>query len=152
MNREPTLITLKDMFEPNGGIAITWGQTKALDPANDYDTVASEIIRKYLGERRRAGSGYYAPPEERHEEVVARHFGRLEIVGEDGAFNFRNRRTVEGVLGLLYSTSFASPYLFGDQLDAFERDIGQALLQLQPSGVFEEMVTLGAILAWVAAS
>jgi hypothetical protein len=56
--------------------------------------------------------------------------------------------TVDGIIGLLYSTSFAARRLFGDEAGAFEEDVRQALFHLRPEGTFREEIVAESLLAW----
>ena len=51
--------------------------------------------------------------------------------------------TVEAILGYLYSTSFASPDLFGDDVGRFEEDLTEALRTASRVGTFRERATFG---------
>jgi len=42
----------------------------------------------------------------------------------------------DGVLSNYYSMSFAAPHLFGDNLEAFERDVRAVLAAQSPTGLF----------------
>jgi ubiquinone/menaquinone biosynthesis C-methylase UbiE len=75
-----------------------------------------------------------------------------EIVFRDAGFDrqvehimkVRHTWTVETLLGFLHATSFASPAALQDQLDAFDTDVRDALLSVEPSGLFSQDVTFGA--------
>ncbi len=104
-----------------------------------------DVIQRWLGERRRAGSGSYREPPERHEVVIARSaFRRMEHYRLD----YRVVRDINWIVGNLYSTSFASPAVLGERREGFERDLRATLEALSPDGRFEEEIALEAILAW----
>jgi len=154
MERGATLQMLHELLVPDGGIAICWLRLTPSNSQNEWMRVADGVIKRHVGQDRRAGSGYYVEQEERHEQVVARSkFTRMEVVDRfDSPHTFRQRRDIEGVLGWLYSTSYANPTVLGRARQAFERDLRASLLALQPSGVFEEEVFVGAIFAWKGAA
>ena len=56
-------------------------------------------------------------------------------------------RTLDEVVGLVYSMSFASPALFGDLKEEFEAELRAELIALSPSGVFEKKEQYYAIFA-----
>jgi hypothetical protein len=60
--------------------------------------------------------------------------------------------TVDSIAGDLYSTSYAARPLFGDHVGDFEQDVREALLSLNPDGVFPERIVADALLAWKRAS
>ncbi len=104
---------------------------------------AAKVVKKWLGERRRAGSSYYEHPTDRHEVVIARSpFALVETY----RLRYQRRWTVEQVIGYCFSTSCCSPKLLGDSKEAFEDDLRRALTALEPSGLFFEPVELEAFL------
>lgn len=50
--------------------------------------------------------------------------------------------------GFLYSIPFSSVSVFGKKRDPFENEIKKALVEVQPTGEFNENVTLEVISAW----
>jgi hypothetical protein len=60
-----------------------------------------------------------------------------------GTYEFRVPHiwTVESVAGLAHSTSILSRSALGDHVEAFERDLRDRLLAVQPDGNFEESVS-----------
>jgi ubiquinone/menaquinone biosynthesis C-methylase UbiE len=149
MDQDATLADLDHLVEPGGGIAITWLHHTG-DAANGWREVMDAAVKRALGERRRAGSGFYTQHTDSFEDVVARSpFRRMEVLDEASSpFKLRQARDVDSVIGLAYSSSFASPYVLGDALPAFEADLRRALTEFAPSGIMEEELYAGAILAW----
>jgi len=45
---------------------------------------------------------------------------------------------VESIIGYVFSTAVAAPYLFGNQLDGFKEEIKSVLLSINQKGVFQE--------------
>ena len=144
MDREATLRQLEELVLPGGGLVVT-GSPSLWTRANPWQRAVREVIQRWLGEQRRAGSGAYRDPPERHEVVLARSaFRRLEHYRLD----YRAVRDIDWIVGNLYSTSFASPAVLGARRAGFERDLRATLEALSPDGQFEEEVALEAILAW----
>jgi len=144
MNRIATLEFLYNIVDPGGGVAVLDGETISLEPAGTERAI-QDVMRKWLGDVRRAGSGTYAPPKERHETVIARSsFRGMEQHAIDAEF----RRTSDDIIGGLYSTSFCSPYVLGAKHEPFERDLRVALQSLSPRGEFVHRERFGALLAW----
>ena len=148
MAQDRTLTALYTLTEPGGGVVITGEPDVVWDGPRHWQQAATAVVRRWLGEARRAGSGTYTPPSERWEATLARG----AFVGlETFQLAFTRRWDIDGVRGYLYSTSYCSPRLLGARLPAFERDLRDALLALEPGGVFEQDVELEAHLVWKAA-
>ena len=146
MDREATLRTLYDMVVPGGGVAIVGssGSDSRWTP-EESPAVMDAVIKRWLGEARRAGSGTYEPPKKRHEEIVRRSpFHPMEIHTVSQSVEW----DVEGLVGSLCSTSYASPYVLGHKREGFEADLRVALAGLRPSGGCVQEMAIHAILAW----
>lgn len=148
MDRDATLRTLHEIVTPGGGIAIlgSGGSDSAWTPP-ETRSVLDAVVKRWLGETRRAGSGTYEHPTERHEAIISRSpFRGLEV----HTVSHREDWTVDELVGSLYSMSYASPFVLGANREAFESDLRSRLAALEPSGRFREDVTNHAILAWKA--
>ena len=55
---------------------------------------------------------------------------------------------VDALIGLMYSTSLLSRAALGDQVDAFEADVRERLLAIEPSGIFREHASYAFDLAY----
>lgn len=138
MDQPRVLDLLRDRLEPGGGVFLTGlPGFISLDDATEPDPIAEVIvpvIRKHLGEQRRAGSGTYSPPPKRWEVFLAEAgYEGIEV----GYVPFTADFDLDGVVGLLYSTSFANRLLLGDRVEAFEADLRAALLAFEPSGRYQ---------------
>jgi ubiquinone/menaquinone biosynthesis C-methylase UbiE len=144
MDRAATLRILHDIAESGGGVAVLGGETLGTEPAGTEGVIRATIA-KWLGDARRAGSGTYEPPKERHEAVIS----RSAFLGmEQHSVDVEHRRTIDDFVGFLYSTSYCSPYVLGTKREAFERDLREALGRLSPGSSFTQNERFGAILAW----
>lgn len=137
MDQAATLANLDEIVEPGGGLVITGiGSTTTFDEATEgWQNVMTGIVKKWLGETRRAGSGTYQPPTERFEQILARSpFSQVE------RFEMNDTRllTIDEIIGLLYSTSYASKAVLGDKQIRVEQEIRETLAQLNPAGTFAE--------------
>ncbi len=102
------------------------------------------VVRRYLGERRRAGRGHYAEPTERHEVACGRSaFSQVEVE----VFEVERHWSIDQFVGALYSTSYGSPHLLGDRRAAFEADLRAALADAVPDGVVVNRGAVDVILA-----
>jgi SAM-dependent methyltransferase len=137
----PVAETVYDLLEPGGALALVVNTVEGRPepegpgyPPIPHDEIR-EIIRRYLGSRRRAGQGYRLDTFERYEDALARtRFGKPRVVFAPGRPDVV--RDVDGVLAGYLSMSYAAPHLFGDRLDAFEADVRALLTERSPSGLF----------------
>jgi len=152
MDRDATLQALDALVERGGGVALTGGGGGGVvvatnlthSPGQAWQQIVRDVIRRWLGEERRAGSGVYAPPAERHEAVLARSpfpcFERLDLTGT-------HTWALESLIGHLYSTSFCSKAVLGGRQEPFESDLREALLRFDPAGEYREEMVWEAFLA-----
>jgi SAM-dependent methyltransferase len=115
-------------------------------PSPPWDRI-DELIAAYLGAVRRAGRGVRPAYIGSGDDEVFRASGfsgprRCDIDGR--VF----QRTEDEVVASVYSLSSAAPHLFGDRLDAFDRDLRKALRQISPSGQFWERSGEVALSIW----
>jgi len=145
MNREKTLDELHKLVNNDGGIAIVGNTSIWTKVPNDWEKAVKTVITKYLGEERRAGSDIYRAPLKRHEEIVRdSKFKRMET----WQHHWVASSSLDEVIGNLYSTSMANPFILGDRKESFEKDLREVLLEIRPSGIFTSEGDLKAILAW----
>lgn len=151
-DRDRVLQVLNGMIVENGGVAVlsaasVWterqsesGQVKG----STWSEVAKDVIVEFLGPERRAGGGVYKHPAERHEVVLARSpFSRVEKL----AFVISKTITVNEIVGLQLSTSYASPAQLGPRLDEFKQRLSDRLLEFEPSGLFHGEETTDLLIA-----
>lgn len=129
-----------DLLEEGGGLAIVIDASpvRGKSKTEPWKAKRKEIIEKYLGPARRAGTALYADfvPERMPVEVCieASPFRTFEKF----VYEYETRRTIDEILGFLYSTSYSAKKHFGDEASNFEQEIRDELLKLVPSGVFVE--------------
>lgn len=130
-----------DILEPGGALALVVntmeGRPEPQGPG--YPPIPHEeireIIRRYLGPRRRAGQGLRPDTYERYADALVRtRFGGPRSVFAPGRPDIV--RDVDGVLAGYLSMSYSAPHLFGDRLDAFEADVRALLAARSPAGLF----------------
>jgi len=141
MDRDKVLNIAHRALVPSGVFAIIESPGKATDtsesdlPLVPWDRVHG-VVNHFLGPKRRAGRGFYAAPDERYEDMMDRSLfrghGTLTLLGVPAT------RSVEDVIGYLFSTSYASRQLFGDRVAAFQDRLRRELLKASPSGDFFE--------------
>jgi len=140
-DRERVAEAVYDVLEPGGALALVVNTVEGRPepegpgyPPIPHDEIR-EIIRRYLGPRRRAGQGFRSDPPDRYEDALGRtRFGAPRVVFAPGRPDIV--RDVDGVLAGFLSMSFAAPHLFGDRLGAFEADVRALLTERSPTGLF----------------
>jgi SAM-dependent methyltransferase len=140
MDRDAVLARLADLLEPDGPlILVAPGRRR---PQESWEDAAASVVARYLGPPRRHPS---ANPEPHDEPALARSTRFCGLTRT--VFPSRLRRDVASILGYLYSISTSARPLFGERAGAFEADLRAALLELQPSGPFEETVETEVVVA-----
>jgi len=131
MDRDRVLTALGQLIEPAGGVVLASGSASIFSQANSVEAawleVTREVVRQFLGPERRAGRGTYRHPARGHQEVL-----------RDSAFcQVTTRRytstrfmSVDDVVGLQLSTSYASPVLLDDRLPAFCAELSRRLREM----------------------
>lgn len=144
MDRQAVLAACEARVEPGGAVAIVSGAPSVWTSEEPWARAAREAEKRVLGDRRRAGVGWFAEPRERHEQVLARSaFSRVERWHEPQTIE----RTLDEVVGLQLSTSHASPALLGDRRAELEGALEEALAAACPDGRFVERFELEALIA-----
>jgi ubiquinone/menaquinone biosynthesis C-methylase UbiE len=148
MDRNRILDEFFKITTDRGGIVITgsnniwkiWSGDQ-----NDWQSTVKDIIRKWLGEKRRAGSGFFQVIPRRHEEYVRESkFKNTEI----WTYHWTLSLSLDEVIGNLYSTSWANPDVLGNNKEEFEKELREALINVNASGTYAAEGDIEAILAW----
>ena len=140
MNQPVVFEKIYEMTEKGGGMVIIGDTSPARGKSKTegWKMKRKELIIKYLGKERRAGENLYKDfiPEKRpFEELIAESsFKTFDFV----EYPYTTKRTIDGIVGFLYSTSYANKRLFGERAHAFEDELRTELLKLVPSGEFVE--------------
>jgi hypothetical protein len=114
------------------------------DAGNGWEVTTRQVVMDFLGPERRAGDSTYQDLAERHETVLARSpFGQVE----KREFILPEERTIDDIVGLQLSTSYASPAQLGPRIDEFRQVLRERLLELEPSGVFRGTTTTELLIA-----
>lgn len=127
MQQDVVLNLLFSLITPGGGVAITGG-AKPLEfgsETSDKNKIIQGVIKKYLGPDRRAGEHVYRHPEKSFEDYLKEskfqdfqeHYYKIEVT-----------RSVDQIIGSLFSTSFASKKQLGSQAEAFENELRHKLV------------------------
>jgi ubiquinone/menaquinone biosynthesis C-methylase UbiE len=136
MDRPAALAALEPLVNPGGAVSIVDSLQPSASEGPTYfkpTDVTARLAREFLGAERRAGSGTYQHPPERHETIIRRStFSALER----HEFPVRRTWTVESVIGMAYTYSWASRAQLGDRVPEFEQTLRERLKELDPSGEF----------------
>lgn len=134
MDKRDVLEKLFPIVIPNGGVVIV-SDKSFLDRPADFQQLTTAVIKKWLGDRRRAGSGYYRRSEKKFEEYFRRSsFPRFEV----RHYPYARDWTIDDIIGFCYSSSFASKAVLGNKAEGFENDLKKSLQRLNPQGKFHE--------------
>ena len=129
----------------DGVIVLLWSD----GPLRRDEPWQLELSRVVDGWLERSGAGARIPAGwERNEytdEIVLRDAGFARQV--EHSVTVRHAWTVETIVGFLHATSFASRAALQEHVDAFDADIRDVLLGVDPSGIFSQDVTFGARIA-----
>lgn len=143
MDRERVLTALDDMVDPGGGLVIA-NDSCLVRPATEWQHAIEAFQDRFLPTDWRPGSPNVSDAGEPHQELLARspfrHVHRQ-------VYEFTRAWTIEQVIGYLYSTSLPLRRLLGDRRPAFEQEVTDALLAIEPSGQFTEPVALEVLTA-----
>lgn len=153
------LITIGDAFhrldqELVAKQALTWlqpgcclvslGSYGIMDGNEPWQHIVAEIVRQWTRHAAVHGDVSVQPqpgsgPD--HYEQVLRTTGFVEVGSY--AFVAPHDWTIETIIGNLYSTSFCSKQVLGDNAARFEAELKATLLAYDPSGRFHEQMRFG---------
>lgn len=143
MDEEQVLKDLDGLINENGGIAI-FGDGSFWTGQEEWQQTVKKVVQKYLGKERRAGKNTFKQSDELWENIIAR--SSFKFIETQQVPIVRNW-DIESIVGWLFSSSFATPNHFGNQIYTFEKDIRENLLSLNSKGIFQEDAVFSIILA-----
>jgi SAM-dependent methyltransferase len=110
----------------------------------ERNRVVGEMGIKYLGVKRKAGKSVFMKEEKSFEEILDEAgFTEIDEVTLDVAI----KRTIDDVIGFIFSSSWGNKNQLGDKADAFERELREKLQMLKPDGIFDEMISFSLLTA-----
>lgn len=125
---EPSVAhTLHELLEPGGSFVHIGATTHEGDGNVPRDEIAG-LVRRYLGEERRAGAGVLPGGTRGDERELLESYGFSNRRALEVARGEVFERSDDDVVASVFSLSSAAPHLFGDRLADFERDL-RALLR-----------------------
>ncbi|MFH8989546.1 class I SAM-dependent methyltransferase [Streptomyces sp. NPDC017940] len=142
MDRDLVATTVRGMLRP-GGALVHVSDLKSRTPTAEGlphpvvpDAAVGDLVRRYLGEVRRAGAGTLRHGTPGGEAAVLLRAG---FVGPERHVVPGGRvleRSEDDVVAGVFSMSFSAPHLFGARRDAFEAELRGLLRTVSPSGLF----------------
>jgi ubiquinone/menaquinone biosynthesis C-methylase UbiE len=145
MDREKVLRTLDGMIGPGGGVAcLSRNDSFFSHLQNGWGDAVRDVLREMLGDAWDYSGRMKQRQEMRHEEVFAS--SSFPVI-EERTFPVREILTVDDIIGLQLSTSYAAPELLTDRHDEFRTLLARRLLDLEPSGRFTEESVIHLIMA-----
>lgn len=141
MDRPLVLRRASRCLSPGGAFAVAGGNSPWTG-SEPWQQVIVSVLAELAGPSRRAGDGVFRQPAERHEVVMASH-GFSDVVQHE--FRMPYEWSLDGILGYLRSTSFASRVVLGDRADEFERILTEELLNVNPSRTYTEVLPFYAL-------
>jgi ubiquinone/menaquinone biosynthesis C-methylase UbiE len=134
-------------LRPGGHLALLWSATP-VDGTEPWQRCVTEIFEDWL--RRldatdRLPADFQEHLDQLPHEAVLRDAGF--IVEDRYEFSGRHDWTVAELIGFIYSTSLLSRAVFGDRAGAFEAEVEERMLAVEPSGVFHETTSFAYDLA-----
>ncbi|MFB3891947.1 MAG: class I SAM-dependent methyltransferase [Phycisphaerae bacterium] len=139
MDRPALLRSLEPILDERGGVAVIDNATKDTPRRK----AIREVLQKYVPESRSGSRAWQRSPI-KHEVIIRPWAKRVEI----HRVEWEQTRDLEAAIGETYSRSTSSPEVLGERCAGFERDLREALLKIQPSGVFVETQAVEVICAW----
>ena len=143
MDREQVLTALDGMVDNDGGLVIA-NDSCLIRSATTWQQAIEDIQQRFLPPDWQTGIPTCADGHEPHEEILARSAFRHV---QQRAYQFTRTWTIEQAIGYLYSTSMPLHRLLGSRRAAFEQEVTDTLLAIDPAGRFTEPVTLEVLTA-----
>jgi ubiquinone/menaquinone biosynthesis C-methylase UbiE len=140
MDRDDVLRRLPNILEDGGGLALLDEGKRR--PQESWEDTAAQVVAKYLGRRSRDPRKH---PEMAHEPSLGRSANFSGFTVRE--FPTEITRDIASVRGCVYSNISAAKPLFGANASAFEANLAQALLRLNPTGVFKERLETAVFIA-----
>jgi ubiquinone/menaquinone biosynthesis C-methylase UbiE len=141
MDRDEVLQKLAILIADGGGLALVNPGKRR--PQESWESVADQIVSKFLGPRTRHPKSNPQEPEHEPALVRSKYFSNFTA----HEFPSTITRDTNSIIGCVYSKSSSTRPLFGDTADAFEAELTKALLSLNPAGVFNEQIETEVLIA-----
>ncbi|MFD4319012.1 class I SAM-dependent methyltransferase [Streptomyces sp. NPDC058548] len=142
----PRVLRQLDRVVASGGFVAALCSHATGAPRPWWHDVVAAVRARYVGRVPAAGVGQdYVVPQGDHQALLRNSaFARTSVIRAEHTVRY----TVEELVGVQFTYAYSSPALLGDQAGAFADDVANALLGVEPSGMFEAEVTAALILGW----
>ncbi len=137
-DRARVLATLDAVIEPGGGVVVVHE-----DGSTRSQTRIGQVVEALKRDWCPDGIPAAANRGNHEDHLRASSFREVERV----LFPVTRRWSVDDAVGHMLSTSYFSPQRLGDRADMFEIDARSRLLDMEPSGLFEEQLAFSALYA-----
>jgi SAM-dependent methyltransferase len=147
MDRDATVAALDPLIDAGGGIALVAPAHRPSPPTDELghaEQAIRGIVAQFLGPERRAGSGTYGHPIDHHERVLER--SAFSLV-QSWRHPWPREWSIDDLVGVTLSMSWAAPPLFGERLPEFEAAVRSFLRERYPSGVIREQGEVEVVMA-----
>jgi SAM-dependent methyltransferase len=127
-----------------GGCLGSLGSYGVMEGKEPWQRIVADIARHWPSRVRPRGDRSAQPKPgsgPKHYELVLWEAGYADVASYP--FVEGHDWTIETIIGNLYSTSFCSKNVLGDNAEAFEADLRAALLAQDPSGTYRENMGFG---------
>lgn len=141
MDQKAVLPSIHRSLTREGGLVLVNGESW-WKGKQAWQKAVIGVIKEFLGEERRAGSGIFTPPSKPYEEMLK----DANFAAETFKFEERGEIDIDTILGMLYSSSFASKSLFGNKVDDFDKKAREVLFALNQQGAFSSPNTTSVII------
>lgn len=134
LDRTAFLENIFPFIEEDGGIAIIddYDSDYSLE---DWQIVFQEVVTKWYGDNRRAGTSTYSHPLQSHKKVI--QHSRFQSESFE-CLPVTYKWSPESIIGHHYSLSYGLKQFLQGHSDEFEADVRQTLAKINPSGEFLE--------------
>ena len=149
MDQEAVLRVLDGIIGPGGGIAcISRNDSFFSHLENGWGDAVKDVLREMLGDAWDYSGRMKNRQGMRHETGFDEVFAASPFPAtEKRTFTVRETLTIDDIIGLQLSTSYAAPELLADRYDEFRTLLTRRLLDLEPSGIFTEESVIHLIMA-----
>ncbi|MEU6709645.1 class I SAM-dependent methyltransferase [Streptomyces wuyuanensis] len=132
---QPAVLALLDSQVAKNGAVAVFSDRSFWAAESDWKAAVKQVIRDFLGEERRAGGGTFQHHNRPYSEIMEESpFNQVE----EFTIPVTRQWNTAGILGYLYSTSFAASGLFGDRLGEFETAVQKTLRDFSDDDTFHE--------------
>jgi SAM-dependent methyltransferase len=145
MDRPHVLVTLDTLIEPGGGIAcLSRNDSFFSHLENGWGGAVKDVLHGMLGDAWDYSGRLEHGQRDQHEEIFLQ--SPFPVI-EECDFLVRDELTVDDIIGLQLSTSYAAPALLTSRNAEFRKRLTRRLLDLEPSGKFTDESTVHLIIA-----